>query len=263
MRENLELIGLDPERIEAVAAAREGLGYARLGLGREGEGDGLKNRIAATSHLRHAAGSWLLLDEIERSQAIFRAAADELSEVGQPLGILLRALAERDREVSWMDSHWIHPEAAEVAGASAVFLLLNRAVLDREQFGEMVEPLRRTLEDRSSWPVGRLGLPVRAYLDLVDLLRAQEAADATSLADVLRPFVMSFGAALAEARRDTYHWRYLRTSFHPVEPEVAGVIILVARSIGLDYAGMVQKALVRIPTGREVQALLGGFLDVA
>lgn len=260
MIELLELLQLDVERVRAVARARHSLGISHFRRSPNGEAVQVSSLLAAVTHWRVAGGLWLLADEVTLAHELFRRAADELSRMRQPFGVLLRSLSEPEREATWADARWLYLDEREEIGGSHVFLLMHPLVLSRGSDLKAASLLRARLESLAGWQVGRLGLTVRTYLDIYDTM-AQGDFQEVGLTDAITPVVAAFGHLLADAMEDSYHWQRLRSSLNPVEPEVAGVLSSLARAMGPDGEERVPRAVVEVPTSSVAREVLSGIVS--
>ena len=93
-------------------------------------------------------------------------------------------------------------------------------------------------------PVGVLGLPVGAYLDLA---RALEIGEHEPVIRTLLPFLSAYGNAMARARENDYHWRMMAMPFHPAEPDVLSVIFLVEAAMRRQGDKIISDVLGRVP----------------
>jgi hypothetical protein len=79
-------------------------------------------------------------------------------------------------------------------------------------------------------PVGILGVPVGAYLELVDVLQDSEGID-HRLPAALLPILAAYDTALLRASKNHYHWRTLNMPFHPAEPDFLGVLFIIESAL--------------------------------
>jgi len=111
----------------------------------------------------------------------------------------------------------------------AVYMLLFRAATyasNREHgFGAegVLEDMRRDLQASGTSPVGILGLPVAAYLNLAVALAGSQ--DISPQEGIL-PFLSAYNGAMRQASLNSHHWGRMVLPFHPAEPDILSVLVL-------------------------------------
>ena len=73
------------------------------------------------------------------------------------------------------------------------------------------------------------------------------------------PIVAAYSAAIGRAREDRYHWKRLATPFHPVEPDVIGILLAASRALGAGKQSLA-RMLAAMPVSDDAGALLRGSL---
>ncbi len=129
---------------------------------------------------------------------------------------------------------------------------------------------------RAPQRLGRLGIPMELYLDVIRAARgvafdtgqraaawetdaAKESQRLEVLAEALVAFLLRAEEVLARAMTDTYHWSSCRSSLLPAEPEVVAPTTLAAtaaldRSLDRTLATLIEE---RLPERARVPLELG------
>ena len=55
--------------------------------------------------------------------------------------------------------------------------------------------------------------------------------DFRNLHTALLPFVQAYSSALERAKRDRFHWERLAMVFHPIEPDVVGLLAMIRSAL--------------------------------
>ena len=243
----------DYNRIRRLRKAAVSIGRAHLRMSKST--DNSLNRelalFAAATTLRRAAAHSLLIGQIDMARSHFSEAATVYLQAESTYGVFLSNLGQGETDDYPLEGPRF---------ASDVFWLWNSRYLRARHLTE-ADPLRtfrKRLDGYRTEGVGILHIPVAVYLDLFDsLVDASEDA----VAAALLPIVAVYSAAIRRAREDRYHWTRLATPFHPVEPDIVG--ILLAAGQVLQARG---KSLVRIMNGlpitRDALILLQNSLDL-
>lgn len=78
--------------------------------------------------------------------------------------------------------------------------------------------------------IGILGLSIGPYLDVVDamnpLIKKKHQFGGVGFTII---YVFSF--SLKQAMQNKYHWKRLAMPFHPAEPDIFGILLLVNRAM--------------------------------
>jgi hypothetical protein len=83
--------------------------------------------------------------------------------------------------------------------------------------------------------LGVFAIPLEQYLDLFDALylATQELdMELHGVRQAVLPFIQTYSLALKRARRDTFHWQRLAMIFHPVEPDIVGLLAMTTWALG-------------------------------
>ncbi|MBT9317086.1 hypothetical protein [Leptothoe spongobia] len=94
--------------------------------------------------------------------------------------------------------------------------------------------IRENLETYRSYPIGVLGIQIGSYLDLADALRTQmknNYSKENSIKECLLPFLESYNRAVKQTMKNRYHWKRLAVPFHPAEPDIFSVLLIVSEAL--------------------------------
>jgi hypothetical protein len=95
---------------------------------------------------------------------------------------------------------------------------------------EASEFIARRLASSQNSPIGVLGIPIGAYVDLSYALSRQDLS-LTTILEVLLPFLVPYSTAIRRCMKDQYHWKRLAFPFHPAEPDVLSVLFCVEAAL--------------------------------
>jgi hypothetical protein len=241
---------LDEGRVRQLRDVSAAIGHAyHKAMGR-GERDYSQNAgVIAATYLRCAAANSILLDEFRQSAEFFAEAARLYDHAGSPYGTLMDALAGQYMADS--------PRHNFGTSAQSVYVLVSALGDERAVPPEYLLQLRKELDEFRGTRTGVLAIAIDHYLDLFDALHNMIDAEArlSLLREALLPFVHSYSVALRRARRDKFHWTRLAMVFHPVEPDIIGMFVIVANALTrarIDYRIMLEG----FPVDREAMAIL-------
>lgn len=258
MIEELQSLGLDSRRILRLREGSVGIGRAYLHDTDSREGTSAREVavLAAATNLRRAGAHSLLLNDVNSGRQYFQEAAMAYLAADSMYGLFLQALGKTDikarnylvqapRQPS--DMFWLwSPEHFRVSDVAE-----DRSLL----------MFRKGLESFRTESVGVLGLPVAMYLDLFDSLTGPSEGDVSGIAisEALFPIVSVYSAAVRRAREDHYHWTRFATSFHPLEPDILGVLVTASRALRTTNRSL-SEMLDKLPLRDDVHSLLRGGL---
>ena len=100
------------------------------------------------------------------------------------------------------------------------------------------------LNSASRWPIGILGLPVGAYLDLAVAVQRNTPS---SIEAAVLPFLVAYSSAVSRASADIFHWRMMAMPFHPAEPDILSVLFCVEDVLRQRERGSLRDLLKTIP----------------
>lgn len=216
------------DRVQRLRDVAANIGRAYLALN-ESEGGGYQNKgqasVVAGTYFRKAAADSMLLGETKEASDLFTTAAKCYRLAGMPYGIVMEALAGNyGPDLSWGDS---------IDSPQGVYLLIASLSLEVRLSKPTLKHLnqvRRKMDDFRGDRLGVLGIPVDLFLDLFDVLQDVVRApdiSLTPLREALLPFLEIYSLALSRAKRDEFHWKRLAMPFHPVEPDIVGLVVMV------------------------------------
>jgi hypothetical protein len=242
MEENLEALNLDAERIiwdrDFCADIAKVYDYTRTGE----EDDKVRETaqaISATNYRRAAAHS-LLLGDRHRAEAYFLNAARTYNKLENPYALVMRAFTSQPpRYGSYLDEQLRAQRDEGVARYfpfQSIYTLLVYSMRGYEGEDEFDDPeyMRSVWEDFEAYrarPIGILGLPLGSYLDLTGYFDERLSRRGFSLAESLLPFVNAYNTAVRQTIQDRFHWRRLALPFHPAEPDIFGILLLVQSAL--------------------------------
>lgn len=215
-----------------------------------------------------AAGLWrragahaLLLGKVRIASESFAEAVANYALAELPYCVMLGALTSRNL-LAPIDRVARKSQGSRPDDVYSLFFP-HLAQKGREE-GGLHEGLRAALGVYRSYPLGVLGIPVGAYLDLADYLRGDAyqgwEKEVPSLERVLLPFLGAFNHAVETARETRHLWRPLGMPFHPAEPDVMSVMLLVESSIRRRELTL-RRILGDFPLSSESRSLLLGVLE--
>ncbi|MFN0106105.1 MAG: hypothetical protein ACKV2U_28950 [Bryobacteraceae bacterium] len=218
MRNLLGDFALDPESIGMDREVSTGLARAHQRQAEETpERDARDTRLlAAATEYRRAGAHSILLSDWERAREMFERAGDMYSGLDIPYGLMMYSFS-RDPRALAEELRWFERPLRD--RTQAAYLLLAGAAGGREPRPGMLEELASA---RSS-PIGILGLPVGAYVDLAVALERRGNGGRDVEAAAL-PFLAAYSSAMARTFADSYHWGMMILPFHPAEPDILSVL---------------------------------------
>jgi hypothetical protein len=267
MRDQLPDLRLDVEVIEIDRKVREGLARAYLtSAERPADGNAYAiQMIFAATNFRTAGAHSILLDDGESATKWFREAAIIYAKLGVPYAVMMSVLTG-DREDSLRIFNGFAEQFAgwrerrltrSVDSQSAYLLMFQAAIQDSRRYEanfteDDLNAVRGDLHASGSKPVGVLGLPVQAYLNLAAALSNHRAP---SLDEALMPFVSAYDDAIRRASLRSYHWKMMALPFHPAEPDILSVLTIVQTTLAKTNRSVLS-ILDEFPLSRESRTIL-------
>jgi len=257
MLESLENLGLDAARVRRQREVYAGIGRAYLAhaQSQEDPADRELTLFAAATNLRRAAANSLLLNDTDQGTRLFDEAAETYVAAGTAYGFFLELFGRRQRRSERRFPY-------EPKNAADVWLLWSPDAMlhDLRVSPEKTVRFRRQLDAYRTERVGILGLPVAAHLELFDSLALPPLDTAEyALSEALFPFLGAYSAAIRRCRSDHYHWSRLTMPFHPIEPDILGVLLVVSRWLTSQQRS-VSRTILALPIGGDVITLIRGTL---
>ena len=227
MRNLLPEFGLDTKTIEVDRGFCAGLAAAYL---RSAEVAKTRDQrdihlAAGATNYRRAGAHCILLGESEEASRLFEGARRAYSALGSPYSLLMSAFGTTSDDFVFERLH-TEKQFNIPTRKQLVYALLFGAARGLSKEDEPMSQLRAELRASHSSTIGVLGLRIGVYVDLFDNLN-----DDNRLKESLLPFLVAFNSAIKWTRQNAYHWRNLAVPFHPAEPDIVGVLILVQRSL--------------------------------
>lgn len=226
---------LDSEVISREHRFTKGLGTAHLLAAQE-----IKNPLHHFDHLafsatnfRRAAADALLLNDFDSAQNLFIQAGKVYSTMRMPYAFCMLELAGATEIAHHFWNSIVEQEQASkekyqthINKQHVYTLLFYAAEISKRKnpgsLGNLPERIRNELESARPVPLGVLGLPVGAYLNLSTALLESE----TSIEEALLPFVTAYNSAILQASASLHHWRQMSLPLHPAEPDLLAVLVL-------------------------------------
>lgn len=270
MEEYLEALRLDADTIVRdrdfcadIARAYEAT------LTQQENGDMRDDTLAVlATNFRRAAAHSLLLDDLSTAQELFVNAARAYERLESPYALIMRSFTAqapsyRPRLEEQLRRQW-EERASRYFPFQSIYILLVYSIGRYEGTTEFADPeyMRNIWEDLEAYrahPVGILGLPLGSYLDLIGYFDEGLSRRGFSIEESLLPFINGYNTAVRQAIQDRYHWRRLALPFHPAEPDIFGVLLLVQSALIRKEQSLIE--VVRtFPLASESRRLLNGIL---
>ena len=249
----LESLEVDPEtvwrRVEFFESFQEKFG-SRL----ERQDEWVRLGTAATS-LRFAAQFAAMVDA-RRARSIISAAAHHYAILGLPYGhFLWSCFLDKDdalgtlsgkpaRQLDSLVSHDLskleEPGPLELIALTypvqQTYLFVAMST-HRELSAELRSPLgslEESLLAHEAQPIGPQGVPIHLYISLAHLLQRIHERDGEArlqAISILASMGDRYGAAIEDARKNTYLWQNLQSPVDAVDMEIAGLALVVDRAL--------------------------------
>jgi hypothetical protein len=268
MRQYLSELRINIEGLQSDRIFCEGLAYAYLKSAELAENHERRQTHTAISAscFRRAAAHAILLDEHESSKKLFAQAGRAYTRLGIPYGLMMHSLSnirlpespdiagtlfESFQSRRARDSYWLARQGA--------YLLLFLATDQRsnERINGMIKEMSPELQASRSTPIGILGLPVGAYINLSTALRR---SDVPEVEEALLPFLSTYNTAVTQASADIHHWRRMAIPFHAAEPDIMSVLV-IANIVLETKQRSIFDLFKKLPLARQTQTILNGALE--
>ena len=244
--------GLDPDFISRDLEMSEGLARGHEKTAQEyPDTDGHQpffHWIAAATEYRRAGAHSILLSDRKRSREMFGRAARLYSVSRRPYALMMQWCSDdtlgSDQRLEWGEG---------VERTQLAYLLVTAAATQFEQ--KWFAHLREELRASQNSPVGVLGIPVGAYLDLADVIGQSEFSESL-LTEALLPFLLPYSLAIRRCMSDEYHWERLAFPFHPAEPDTLSVVYCVEATLRRKERTSIRRLLENMPLGRIATAII-------
>lgn len=228
----------------------------------------LTNLGLAATHYRRAAAHTLLVQNRSREWVeqtrLFENTVNIYQQLHMPYALLLSSFLPHNLSKSGEDYLWSDTPGGpdtETAQKNRRIQYLYLLLFEAAQHGEMLRDLRQEMETYRSHPIGVLGLPVGIYLDLVDALAEGRSALELDVAQALAPILTSYDQAIRHAMRNKYFWTQLAQPFHPAEPDIFGLLLLIRRRIEQKFDINIQRLSERLFIAEPTRILITGILE--
>jgi hypothetical protein len=230
MRLDLQTVKLDRLFCEGLASA-----YLKSTGSSDIEEHRQKHLAVAATNFRRAGAQAILLDDFESAKRLFSDAAQTYAQLGMPYALMMSALGQnfevaRKTFYGMLRQHTTRAEEGlSLPRRQQAYMLLFRSVsygpVPELEFNVdgVLESMRRELQATSSAPIGILGLPVAAYLDLALALTGNHEI---SPQEALLPFLSAYNTAIRQNSQNSYHWSRMVLPFHPAEPDIISVLVV-------------------------------------
>ena len=217
----------DPNRVKRLRDAWIGIGRgfdSAVNISGISDNNNYASAVAAT-YFRRAAANSILVGEFNVAREWFGEAARCYRNAGMPYGVLMEAM--RGLPIGkWRREH-PSKSAQDVYGLFA-------ALGGDKRNSIAIKKIRKDLDEFRGRRLGVFAIPVDQYLELFDALYAATKEldmDFRNLHTALLPFVQAYSSALERAKRDRFHWERLAMVFHPIEPDVVGLLAMIRSAL--------------------------------
>jgi hypothetical protein len=246
---------IEMDRVKRLRDVSAHIGHAFLAsIKRSEKREGIEQEgIIAATYFRRAAANSVLLDDFSLASELFGEAARCYQHARMPYGIVMEALSGRQTN----DWSW------QATGESPQDVYTLMAELGKKMRPyDSLQKARHQLDEFRGERLGVFAHSLDQYLDLFDAVYMSTKNGKErihTLREALLPFVQTYSSALQRAKRDKFHWQRLAMIFHPVEPDVIGLLVLTNNAImgsGLKEYNLLEG----LPVSREATEVLSYFL---
>jgi hypothetical protein len=262
--ELLEEFRLDRKLLERDREISTGLAgvHDRLAGGADNADTKFIHRLASATESRRAGAHSILLSDRRGTTEHFRRAGESYCQITNPYGLLMFACAgvtPSDLAVQAREFGLLEHEAPDRLPVTYLLLAAAAGGWSRDDFARHHDQISAS---RAS-PIGLLGLPVGAYLDLTHALGT---GDAGLVVRTLLPFLLAHSTAMTRAMENHHHWAMMAMPFHPAEPDILSVIFLVEAALkgrGYELVSNLLRAMFLLPASANLlhNAILDHFGD--
>jgi hypothetical protein len=275
----LKELGLDVERIERDRKACFAWASDYFETANKPEREERKQNqeglmfVAAATNYRRAAAHSLLLGEIEKSSHDFYQAGYAYSCHNLPYGLMMKLFKpDEQRKGSEYISEWLDyidkTEFPFPLKLELIYILLFSLIVNNSQNSRpALVNKREKLDSYRNYPIGVLDLSLGNHLDLYDVLlsfkvnqRFFQSNNQISLEEALLPFLNSYNNAIRLASQNSYQWKRLAFPFHPAEPDIFSILLLVELVIK-PRERSIFKIIESIPLSWQSRQFLNGILS--
>jgi hypothetical protein len=214
----------DPELVARLAIAHEGSAavhfeHARSRRLREENirEHWSQHEMLAASSLVIAASLWSMIDP-HRAVSIYRKAARFYRAIGHAYWMVL-ALASGARDEIFETANVV--EETPISNPQTIaFAMVANEVRDDRRHGAQSERLDAEWRHAGNIPVGRLGIPLDHYGRCAQAMRqARTRKNVERFVRDASTYIHRAAEVLRTASHDRFHWKQLRSSILPAEPE--------------------------------------------
>jgi hypothetical protein len=250
---------LDPE---AIATDREvSAGLATAYANRAREQDRKESRdisvLQAATEYRRAAAHSVLLSDWKMASKMFEQAGLHYREVRISYGAMVYGCARGPNDVrEFLHGYEERPRPSD--RTQDVYDVLTTAAISFT----VPEGIVADLIPSANSPIGVLGLPVGAYIDLARSFYF-DSADGYAwgrIAQAALPFLAAYSSAIARAH-ESDQWDSLIFPFHPAEPDILSVLCLVESAVQQRFQRRAAELVEQIPLNPMARAILLGILE--
>ena len=183
--------------------------------------------IIAATYLRRAAAHSLILDEAPNAFSYFERAANLYVDANMAYGLLLASFSPQVfskliHVFNNNENHSDHKNTMYVALARSFNRDFPVDSVNRDFPIYSESHILESLQPYRSFPMGILGIPLGAHLDLA----AASQGDYSTMVEVLAPIFNAYNIAVQTAKRDIFHWQRMAFPFHPAEPDIFSLVQL-------------------------------------
>jgi hypothetical protein len=247
LSQSLKEFGLDAESIARDREMSAGLAKGHQRAAREEGKDEERwflHMMAAATEYRRAGAHSILLSDRETCAQMFEQAGRVYTRMRRPYALMMFWCAQ---EMDQVIAGGMEFGSLEEIDRSQLAYLLLASTADRETWkGESREALTQHLAGSQNSPIGVLGIPIGAYVDLAYTLERQEPSE-SSILEALLPFVLPYSTAVRRCMEDEYHWQRMAFPFHPAEPDVLSVLFCVESALRRRQQSSLLRILESIP----------------
>jgi hypothetical protein len=248
LSEFLDKFRLDSRFIERDREISRGLAQAHERAAtdlKEDDGRWLIQMMMSATEYRRAGAHSILLSDRKMSAEMFDLAGRTYARMRRPYSLMMFACAtgiDNDSDsllgqsVSVDDIEW----------TQLPYAVLTQATVEKQPRQKEMRAARARLVGSQTSPVGVLGIPIGAYLDLAHVLESPEPP-LRGLDEALLPFLGPYSIALRRCMQDEFHWQMMAFPFHPAEPDVLSVLFCVETALRRRQRGSVLAVLERMP----------------
>jgi hypothetical protein len=251
--DHLKELRLDPEAISTDREVSAQLATVYANRARELQEKGLRDEafFLAATEFRRAAAHSVLLSDWKVASGMFERAGDAYTEIGNPYGLMLYSCAS-DGDMRKLASGLNEPPADRVQGAYRVLATVAANF-------PLPHDLVADLTPSGNTPIGVLGLPVGAYIDLARSFYT-EGNGWGRIAEATLPFLAAYSSAIMRAHESDY-WDLVIVPFHPAEPDILSVLCCVEAVVRRRFQRRAAELIEQIPLNPVARTILHSILE--